>query len=195
MINKKILYWSGFSCRKDELVYLKTEFENKDYVITKFPYNYDYGNFIPIKWIPLLDWDFDWWIGLSLGASVMVYSLSFFPKECLPKRITMINPFYSRSELAKENNFNIANQMDFQLNKVIKNIEKVELVSSIEDKKIKMNHGIKVIKNFESSKKCIIFVTSNHGINDSCVQKELAHLLMSEDYNETKYKYCDIYFK
>ena len=195
MTNKNILYWPGFSRAEDELSYFQTEFRNKDFEITKFPQNYDYGVINPTEWINLINWNFDWWIGMSLGASVMIYSLKYLPKYFFPKRITIINPFYSRSELAKENGFNMENQMDFQLDFKIEGPETVELISSTDDEKIKMNHGIKVINNFEKSKKSIIFVSDNHRIGTPVAQKELAKLLISERLVNEEYKYCNIYFK
>ena len=190
----KIMYWPGFARKDDELLYLLSEVKKRGLDVTKFPYNYDYGNIIPHEWNTLVEWDFDWWLGISLGASVMVYSLRFLPIEYYPKRITIINPFYSRSELAKKNGFDMSNQMDFKLDQIVKNIDKIELVSSLYDEKIRMNDGVRVVCNFEATNRSIIFVKSNHGIDDSYVQTELAHILIpNKDYNE-KYKYCDIYF-
>ena len=124
----------------------------------------------------------------------MAYSLRFLPKEFYPFRITLINPFYSRRELSQENGFDSSNQMDFCLDEAISGVKFVELVLSVYDSKIKMSHGIRVLNQFSSSDKKIIFINSDHSIQNADAQAELAQILSSETVkNEKKHNYCDIY--
>lgn len=155
---KKILYWPGMGQSADILKYLKTEL-SKSYQLDIVNFEYDVGNLEPGKWKILND-KFDWWIGISLGASLLYYSYNYVAEAKRPNRLTIINPFSSREKLSIEKGFDLSKQWNFSPKEKNINVNKIELVASVYDFKIPTYHGIELLNNANSTNKRIVFINS-----------------------------------
>jgi hypothetical protein len=188
---KKILYWPGMGQSADILKYLKTEL-SKSYQLDIVNFEYDVGNLEPGKWKILND-KFDWWIGISLGASLLYYSYNYVAEAKRPNRLTIINPFSSREKLSIEKGFDLSKQWNFSPKEKNINVNKIELVASVYDFKIPTYHGIELLNNANSTNKRIVFINSNHTIDKKEEQIELAKILLNEDEKNERFNYCNIY--
>lgn len=188
---KRILYWPGMGQQKDILKHLRDEL-SKENIIDFIDFDYDKDKLNPSKW-NILKNKYDWWIGISLGASLLYYSYNFLKEEYRPKRITIINPFSSRKKLSEERNFDLSNQWDFMPKEQNINIEIIDLISSVYDSKIPMYHGIELLNNTNSKEKNLIFVNEGHTIDDPNAQIELAQILLNKGICNEGYNYCNIY--
>ena len=197
MIKNKILYWPG---RGQDLHILK-EFRDtltkQGYILDNINIMYDAGELKPNSWEQVKNNTSDWWIGISLGASLLYYSIQFM-KNNKPNRITLINPFCSREILSKEKKFSLNNQWNFTpINKKVR-INYLDMILSVNDEKIPLYHGIKILNNTVCENKQIIFVDETHVISDKYAQSEMAEILNKEklfnrgDENE-RHNYCHIY--
>ena len=194
-MNKKILYWAGMGQDLEILKYFRSELAHNGYEITPVTIKYDYGKLNPNSWNIIKNNSADWWIGISLGASLLYYSYDFVVNINKPSRITIINPFSSREKLSKERNFDLSKQWNFTPKNAKCDVEEIDLVSSLYDIKIPMYHGIELLNNAVSKCKNLIFVSEGHTITDINVQKELANVLLNinREKNNEKYNYCNIY--
>lgn len=197
MKNNKILYWPGRGQNLDVLKKFRKELENHRFEVECINVNYDEGILEPYTWKQVVENDASWWIGISLGASLLYYSLRFVG-ENKPNRITLINPFFSRKVLSEEKNFSLKNQWNFSPIDYVEEIDNLDMVLSINDTKISMYHGVKILNNTICTNKQIIFINENHTIDNDDAQSELARVLKNENildrgmYNE-RYNYCNIY--
>lgn len=188
---KRILYWPGMGQQKDILKHLRDEL-SKENIIDFIDFDYDKDELDPSKW-NILKNKYDWWIGISLGASLLYYSYNFLKEEYRPKRITIINPFSSRKKLSEERNFDLSNQWNFMPKEQNINIEIIDLISSVYDSKIPMYHGIELLNDTNSKEKNLIFVNGGHTIDDLNAQIELAQILLNKGICNEGYNYCNIY--
>lgn len=197
MKKNKILYWPGRGQNLDILKYFRKELETQGFDLEYIHINYDKGNLEPYKWKQVVQNDANWWIGISLGASLLYYSLKFIEKN-KPNRITLINPFSSREVLSKERKFDLKNQWNFAPIDCVEKVNNFDIVLSINDIKIPMYHGVKLTNNTVCKNKQIIFINENHTIDNEKAQKELATILKNNDMlnrgvENEKYNYCNIY--
>ena len=199
MLKKKMLFWPGrgksLSVLCDFLAVLKTVYD-----ICVFPFEYDVRE-VPFhhkscwySWIK--ENKFDWWCGLSLGASLS-YAMASLCSENTPTRITLINPFYSREKLSEEKGFSLKNQWNFHLSDCQVNINYFDMVLSVYDRKIPIYHGINILNMTRADIKRIIFVEDSHCIDNQNNQIELAHILLGdnddEKFNNKFSKHCHVY--
>jgi hypothetical protein len=136
-----------------------------------------------------------WWIGMSLGASLAWVFASLLDDSIKPRRLTLINPFASRKQLAEEQGFSLNEQWDFAPLESKLTVSRAEIVVSIFDEKLPIQHGIRLLNKIEADIKRVIFVDDNHQIQTNDAQEELAKLLIAsskEIYCGTTY-YCHIY--
>ena len=157
---------------------------------------YDSGELNPVAMKQVVENDCDWWIGLSLGASLLYYSAAFCPKKFLPQRLTVINPFSCRKKLAAERNFSLDGQWIFSPEKVEVDVEILDAAISLNDISIPIYHGIKLLNLAKSATKNLVFVDANHQITDRRAQIELAEVLThldSEDFDFDSYNSCNVY--
>lgn len=193
----KILLWPGIGKDLSVLDTFVEELKINNKEIIYFKEDYDYEGLNPNNWCQVFSNDCDWWIGISLGASLLYYVYSYVPKEKRPSRITLINPFYSRRVLSKEKNFDIDKYWDFEPINMKEFIEHCELIVSNYDKNINPYHSLTLSFSINSVNKYIILINSDHTLKMNNVQKELADLLIS--YDERGYKIekennnCNIY--
>lgn len=189
----KILYWPGMGQNLEILKKFREELvkkENKVYVVD---FQYDNNILNPNKWNIINENDFDWWIGLSLGASLLYYSYEFVPSKLRPKRITIINPFSSREMLARERKFSLEKQWRFSPIKSTLKVNTVDLVRSIQDEKIPSHHGFELLNHAIANEKNIILVNENHTIDNYDAQVELAKVLINKESKSEQYYYCNIF--
>ena len=195
MTEEKVLYAPGLGQNykilqgfRDQLVSLKHDFAFIDFT-------YDEGEFNPKHYNCVRNNTSEWWIGISLGASVLYYLYNF--AEIKPKRITIINPFSDRKQLSIEKGFNISEQWNFAPKCMEIKVKHIDLVTSIYDKSIPMYHGIELLNKAEADTKNMIFVDADHQISNIEAQKELANCLHRVGTDRGKisdgYKYCNIY--
>ncbi|MBR0428349.1 MAG: hypothetical protein IJK18_09185 [Clostridia bacterium] len=194
---KKILYWAGRGQDLKILESFRNVLKKEGYEIDYINIEYDTGELSPNQWNQVVNNDADWWIGISLGASLLYYSINFI-KKSKPSRITLINPFSSRRILSEERGFDLNNQWDFSPKDCKIEVENLELVLSQKDTKIPMYHGIELLNNTICNNKKIIFVNGDHIIDKDEAQVELAKILIKNEIlnggnNNERYNYCNIY--
>lgn len=197
MKKKKILYWPGRGQNLEILKNFRKNLEGKGFELEYIDVNYDEGSLQPWTWKQIIENDADWWIGISLGASLLYYSMKFINNN-KPSRITLINPFFSRKVLSQEKNFNLENQWDFAPIDYVEEVNNLDMVLSINDTRIPMYHGAKLLYNTIGKNKQVIFMNESHTIDNEDAQEELARVLVNntrlnrgEEYE--RYNYCNIY--
>ncbi len=197
-MKKNFLFWPGRG-KSQKVLSNFIKLIGEVYEVSVFPFEYDIGSqpftldSIWYKW--LKENRFDWWCGISLGASLL-YVMSSLCQEITPERITMINAFNSRSLLANEKGFSMEGQWNIDLSNYTSYVNKFEVVISVFDEKIPMHHSIEILNSTFSELKRLIFVDSNHCIQNEVVENELANLLLEETYGgkDNRFnKYCHIY--
>lgn len=195
MACKRILYAPGLGQDYKILHDFRDKLKSLEYEISYINFSYDVGNFEPQCYICITKNTSEWWVGISLGASILYYMYNF--AEIKPKRITIINPFSDRKQLSNEKGFDISNQWNFAPKSMKIKIKQIDLVTSVYDQSIPMYHGIELINNAEASTKNIIYVDADHQVNNIDAQKELAKCLCDIESTKGKisdeYKYCNIY--
>ena len=194
---KKILFWAGRGQNLRILENFRKQLEKSGFQIDYIDIRYDEGELLPNKWKQVSDNNADWWIGISLGASLLYYSANFVEKY-KPKRITLINPFSSRKVLSEEKGFNLDNQWVFSPKDCVLKIDNMDVVLCTYDAKIPMYHGIELLNKTICNNKKIVFVDSNHTVDDINAQIELADILIKNEglnggNNNERYNYCNIY--
>ena len=188
---KKILYWPGIGQNTDILKYFRNEFTN-DYKIDMIDFKYDIGDLNPQNW-DIIHNNYDWWIGISLGASLAYYSYNYVTEIHKPYRLIIINPFSSRKLLSSEKGFNMLNQWDFSPKEIEIKVKEFDLVSSVFDTKIPTYHGIELLNKTISNNKNIVFVDSTHTIDNIEAQIQLANIFMEKSDKNVGINYCHIY--
>ena len=197
MIKNKILYWPGRGQSSDVLKDFRKNLEKKGFKFEFIDIKYDEGILNPHTWKQVIKNDADWWIGISLGASLLYYSINFAGKN-KPSRITLINPFFSREVLSKEKNFDLKNQWKFAPIDYTEKVNNFDMVLSINDTKIPMYHGIKILNNTICDNKQIIFINESHTIDNKNAQDELAraleyNVIVNRGGKDERYNYCNFY--
>ena len=175
----------------------RKKLEEQGFELEYIDIDYDKGVLNPYDWKQVVKNDADWWIGISLGASLLYYSMRF-AGENQPNRITLINPFSSREILSKERKFDLKNQWNFAPIDYSEKVNYLDMVLSIDDTKIPMYHGVKLLNNTICENKQIIFINDNHTIDNEKAQNELAKVLekskrLDRGGNNAGYNYCNIY--
>ena len=196
MKNNKVLYWPGRGQSLDILKDFRKALEEKGFQLDIINITYDKGRLSPNSWRQVVKNDADWWIGISLGASLLYYSIKYTNNK--PSRITLINPFFSREILSKEKKFSLKNQWNFSVIDYAEKVKRLDMVLSIYDTKIPMYHGIKILNNTISNNKQIIFVNEGHTIDNENAQRELAGVLkdiniLNRGGKNERGNYCNFY--
>lgn len=197
MIKNKILYWPGRGQDLEILKDFRSTLEGKGFQLDFIDIKYDEGILSPNTWKQVVQNDAIWWIGISLGASLLYYSMKYTNRN-KPNRITLINPFFSREVLSKEKNFNLENQWNFAPIDYAEKVNNLDLVLSINDTRIPMYHGVKILNNTICDNKQIIFINESHTIDNKNAQIELARALESNNIlnrggKNEGYNYCNFY--
>lgn len=197
MIKNKILYWPGRGQDLEILKDFRSTLEEKGFQLDFIDIKYDEGILSPNTWKQVVQNDAIWWIGISLGASLLYYSMKYTNRN-KPNRITLINPFSSREVLSKEKNFNLENQWNFAPIDYAEKVNNLDLVLSINDTRIPMYHGVKILNNTICDNKQIIFINESHTIDNKNAQIELARALESNNIlnrggKNEGYNYCNFY--
>jgi hypothetical protein len=196
---ESMLFWPGRGKDPDILKSFLSRVHDKGIDIEVIPFNYDAG--LPpfsacSEWGEWLrEHSVSWWAGISLGASLAWVFASLLDDSVKPQRLTLINPFASRKQLAEERGFSLNGQWDFAPLESKLTISIAEIVISVFDEKIPVQHGIRLLNKIEANVKKVIFVDDNHQIQKSGAQEELAELLFAgskETYCGTTH-YCHIY--
>lgn len=192
-MNRSVLYWPGRGQDMSVLQMFLSTLVSNEYEVTPIAFSnltYDVGALCPPRWDFVSNNRHDWWIGLSLGASLAYYSLKYTMRK--PTRITLINPFYSRKTLSHEKGFSFNEEWSISLDNHQIVVEKLEVILSLNDDKIPLHHGIRLINESTCKCKVLIFADTGHTLDEPAVQCELAKLLSeANDYGE--YHYCHIY--
>ena len=161
--------------------------------ILEMPYDEGILNFGQCEEIFSKEWD--WWIGISLGASLLYGFAAHCPQAFKPDRITLINPFSNRQKLSEERAFDISNQWNFAPEENAVEINMIDVVVSIYDTSIPIYHGIKLLNLSKAKVKNLITAEADHQINDVIVQNELARALidLGRGGNIGEYNHCNVY--
>jgi hypothetical protein len=194
--SKNILFWPGRGKDLNILSHFISTFREKGYDVVIFPFGYDVGN---IPFFNNSDWcewlkknTFDWWIGISLGASLAYTMATLVNEQQTLMRITAINPFLSRKKLSEEKGFSLQGQWNFSPISCDLEIQNIDVVVSLYDEKIPIYHGISLLNNTVSPNKKLVFVNDSHQIPNNTAQIELANNLL-EEANCVKNHYCFLY--
>jgi len=194
-----MLFWPGRGKDPDVLKYFLSEIHSKGIDIEVIPFNYDVGLppfSVNSEWgIWLKEHPISWWAGISLGASLAWVFASLFDDSIKPKRLTLINPFASRKQLAEERGFSMNGQWDCAPLESRLAVSIAEIVISVFDEKIPLQHGIRLFNTIEANIKKVIFVDDNHQIQKIDAQEELAELLFtgSKEIYSGPTHYCHVY--
>ncbi|XME04042.1 hypothetical protein QYZ88_007655 [Lachnospiraceae bacterium C1.1] len=195
MTRKNVLYAPGL--RQDYVILnaFREQLKSWGYIFNYIDFIYDEGDFTPQFYNCITDNTSEWWIGISLGASVLYYLYNFAAVK--PIRITIINPFSDRKQLSIEKGFDLSNQWNFAPKSAEINVKHIDLVTSVYDKSISMYHGIELLNKAKADTKNVIFVDADHRVSCIKVQKELAKCLHDMGNVRGKindgYMYCNIY--
>lgn len=100
MIKNKILYWPGRGQDLEILKDFRSTLEGKGFQLDFIDIKYDEGILSPNTWKQVVQNDAIWWIGISLGASLLYYSMKYTNRN-KPNRITLINPFFQEKYCLK----------------------------------------------------------------------------------------------
>lgn len=100
--------------------------------------------------------------------------------------------------MSKEKNFNLENQWNFAPIDYAEKVNNLDLVLSINDTRIPMYHGVKILNNTICDNKQIIFINESHTIDNKNAQIELARALESNNIlnrggKNEGYNYCNFY--
>ncbi len=195
---KKVLYWPGLGQDMTILNVFRKELCSRGYEIDIINLEYDKGDLAPDKWEQIQSNKYDWWIGISLGASLLYYAYNYVNKSMRPCRITLINPFSSRKLLSNEKSFDMSKQWDFSPIDNICFVENIDMIISLNDCKVPIYHGIKLLNFTKSSNKNILFLETGHVIEEDVIQKELVDALIIgekgiKNTHEKKFNYCYFY--
>jgi hypothetical protein len=183
--SRRILYWPGMGRSPLELFDFYRRMEDNGYSIDIMPYEYDVGEkphnpeSCIYQWAEnLSETDADWWIGLSLGASVAYLVASAISAESIPKRITLINPFADRAQLAWEKNFSLVGQ--WLLSPVNHNlyVPIVDIVLSLNDDRIPTEHGKQLLPMITATELRVIMLNADHAVSGYSAQLYLADILL-----------------
>ena len=195
MAGEKVLYAPGLGQDYKILQGFRDQLESLGYDFAYIDFPYDEGDLDPKRYNCITDNTSEWWIGISLGASVLYYMYNF--AEVKPKRITIINPFSDRKQLSSERGFDISDQWNFAPKSMEIKVKHIDLVTSVYDKSISMYHGIELLNKAEADTKNVIFVDADHQVSSIKAQKELANCLHNAGTVRGKisdgYKYCNVY--
>lgn len=122
----------------------------------------------------------DWWIGLSLGAAVATIACATVLPKAVPARLTLINPFADRNELARLRGFVMGSQWPLcPANYSLPREVKVDIVLSKHDKSIPCAQGLRLHAKWKP-KAQIIWSDSDHVISDVEEQRRLVELLLRQ---------------
>lgn len=198
-IKSKVLYWPGIGQDIQVMHDMLNILRKRKFDIIYPEFVYDKDEFLLDKKSEIYKWvekqNAEWWIGLSLGASLAYTIASLLPIELRPARITLINPFSSRVQLSKEKGFSLENQWIIEPKRYNLSVREADIVISLYDEKIPIYHGIELASNIMSRNKKIIFLKANHMVMQKGVQEELGGILLSmqKDVSNEKSYYCNIY--
>ena len=124
----------------------------------------------------------------------MMYAMATVDAAVCPKEMVLINPFISRSQLSYEQRFPMGNQWEIELRNKPLAIDKFNMVLSIHDEKINIHHGIELLNQTSAHNKRLTLLESDHCLNGSKIQSELATMLCGKDYCDDQiHQYCYIH--
>jgi hypothetical protein len=159
-------------------------FREKGCDSTVVPFDYDAGVMPFCKNSDWCNWleenTFEWWVGISLGASLAYTMAAIVNEKRSPVRITAINPFSSREKLSEEKDFSLQGQWNFSPISYDLKVHSIDMVISLYDEKIPIYHGISLLNHTVSSNKNLLFVNDSHQIPNNMAQAELAKILLKE---------------
>lgn len=187
VFDKSILYWQGRGRNPLELINFNKTLKHHGFSTQIMPLDYDIG-LMPnnpesriYQWIHCqIKTTQDWWIGLSLGASVAYILASSAMTGSIPQRITLINPFANREKLAKEKNFSLNQQ--WVINPINHRlcVPIVDIVLSVNDNRIPIKHGQALLPMITAKELRVIMLDADHTISDSTAQLDLANVLLRD---------------
>ncbi len=188
----RILYWPGMGRSPLELFDFHRRMEDNGYSIDIMPHKYDVGETPDNPESSIYQWTnnlaktgADWWIGLSLGASVAYLVASAISAKAIPKRITLINPFADRVQLAWEKNFSLVGQWLLSPVNHYLHVPIVDIVLSLNDDRIPIEHGKRLLPMITASELRVVMLNADHAVTASSAQLELADVLLCGRYTCT----------
>ena len=192
--NKSILYWQGRARSNSELFKFHQVLKHHDFLTEIMPINYDIGLLPNNPESSIYQWihnqtkkTYDWWIGLSLGASV-AYMVASSAMTCsAPKRITLINPFSNREMLANEKGFSLNQQWAINPANYRLHVSTVDIVLSVNDDRIPIKHGQLLLPMITAKELRVILLDADHIISKTKAQSDIANFLLQDCRMETIY--------
>jgi hypothetical protein len=183
--SKSILYWPGIRRSSSELSTVWQELGSAGYQVTWLDVLYDRGAPPDSPSGPVAQWlaqrpRAEWWIGLSLGASVAHIAASTSPLWLRPQRLTLINPIANRKKLAKMRGLTLDQGWPLIAEQfTVHGIQEVDLVLSTLDTQVPPEQGLSLIKCFPKARLHVIELDAGHAIEEVAMQRLLVACLLS----------------
>jgi len=186
-VQPSLLYWPGMRREPGELDVMLCRLRQCGWTIRTLAASYDIGP-PPSSGQSTLYSDTNallgcaWWIGLSLGASVACAALPHVPTLARPRRLTMINPFINRQDLAEERGFDVTGQwqIEIDVNTLPQDLQ-LDIVISEDDDRIPPNHGLSIhalATEVLINEPALIRVQGNHRLDGTDLQQLVAARLL-----------------
>lgn len=200
-----ILYWPGRGNNPLQLYECLRIMEREGHSVEVMPFRYDVGTNPDNPQSCIYQWAIErtnagayWWIGLSLGAAIAHIVASVIPIGVRPRRITLINPFADRAQLAKEKNFSLQGQWSLNPVEYKLCVPYVDLVLSLQDDRIPNEHGKRLLPHINAEKVQVIMLNADHAVQCHSIQSDLAKVLLWNEMKGALGQYgnnvsCDIY--
>ena len=189
-----ILYAPGRGNDMSVLSDFREELFRSGKSLRTIPFLYDKGSFNPRKLLSLVPSHYPWWIGISLGASLLWMLASYSDCACRPQRLTLINPFADRARLSSERGFSLEGQWNFAPINHKLCLQHIDIVLSVHDEAISAAHGLELLMAVKACVKELIIIDGDHRITNTATQRELARLLIREKVNRNDdNQHCHIY--
>lgn len=179
-----ILFFPGIHRLENELKYFFTltkQVKHISHFIYPLPYDVGVLSSKPFEeWLNKNQAIPSWWIGLSLGASLAWYFAATIKEEFLPKRLTLVNPFSNRRELAQFKGFSMENQWDLNLENIdIPSSINVSAIISSRDTKIPLFCKQRLLDKIPKSSQR--FIDTDHCLSDKSAQLSMFNYLFDNE--------------
>jgi hypothetical protein len=182
-----VLYWPGMRRSPSEFATLWQGLSGAGFAVSWVDVPYDCGPppDSPIsavaRWLaqrPLAEW----WIGLSLGASVAHVAAATAAAGRCPRRLTLINPIADRVKLAEERGFSLEGRWPLLAEQFpVFGVAAVDLILSTHDMRVPPEQGRSLVKCYPASSVRVVEVATGHAFEDVAIQRSLLSSLLTGD--------------
>jgi len=181
-----VLYWPGIRRDSKELSVFFEQLTCNGYEVQIVPPLYDVGMPPEFAENAIKCWLHDsannksnWWVGLSLGASIAHVVAATIHQSLCPQRLTLINPFSDRVELSHEKGFSLQGQWCFVPHQFRNDFSCADIVLSKDDQHVSNHHGRRMLSCYASNNVRLLELSGvSHDLADGQKQSELVDALL-----------------